>query len=73
LNLFSMEMHSSGNPMPWDVEAGPAFTEYVSMLHVKKVDYTHWAVRIDRATLQVCSTSPHYFIAADANPVALWQ
>eukprot|EP00884_Botryococcus_braunii_P008167 jgi/Botrbrau1/17351/Bobra.0015s0095.1 len=57
LDLFDFEMHSSGNPTPWDVEHGDDFKEYVSMLHVKKGDYTHWAVRIDRHTKQMTHIS----------------
>ena len=31
-----MEGHSSGNPVPWDIEAGADAKEYFSMIHVKK-------------------------------------
>jgi hypothetical protein len=50
-------MHSSGNPMPWDIEGGAAHKEYLSMLHVKKGDYAHWAVRIDKASRRITHIS----------------
>ncbi len=50
-------MHSSGNPVPWDIEKGAAHGEYLSMLHVKKGDYAHWAVRINRATRRITHVS----------------
>lgn len=50
-------MHSSGNPVPWDIEAGEGHREYLSMLHVKKGDYAHWAVRIDKATRRITHVS----------------
>ena len=57
LAVLDFEMHSSGNPVPWDVEAGAGHREYLSMLHVKKGDYAHWAVRIDRATRRITHIS----------------
>lgn len=50
-------MHSSGNPVPWDIENGAEHTEYLSMLHVKKGDYAHWALRINRATRRITHVS----------------
>jgi hypothetical protein len=54
---LDFEMHSSGNPVPWDVENGAEHREYLSMLHVKKGDYAHWAIRINRATRRITHVS----------------
>ena len=59
-----MEGHSSGNPVPWDIEAGPDAKEYFSMIHVKKGDYAHWAVRIDKASRRVTHVSAGPLIKA---------
>lgn len=59
-----MEGHSSGNPVPWDIEAGADAREYFSMIHVKKGDYAHWAVRIDRASRRVTHVSSGPLIKA---------
>ena len=50
-------MHSSGNPVPWDIEGGNNHREYLTMLHVKKGDYAHWAVRVDKASRQITHIS----------------
>jgi hypothetical protein len=57
LDILDFEMHSSGNPVPWDIEGGQDHKEYLSMLHVKKGDYAHWAVRINRATHRITHIS----------------
>ncbi len=57
LDIVNMEGHSSGNPVPWDIEAGQNAKEYFSMIHVKKGDYAHWGVRIDKATRRVTHVS----------------
>ena len=57
LDILDFEMHSSGNPVPWDVENGAEHSEYLSMLHVKKGDYAHWAIRINRATRRITHVS----------------
>ncbi len=59
-----MEGHSSGNPVPWDIEAGADAKEYFSMIHVKKGDYAHWAVRIDKASRRVTHVSAGPLIKA---------
>ena len=50
-------IHGSGNPVPWDVEHGAEHRELLAMLHVKRGDYAHWAVRMDRATRRVTHIS----------------
>ncbi len=57
-------MHSSGNPVPWDVENGAEHKEYLSMLHVKKGDYAHWAIRINRASRRITHISAGPIIKA---------
>ena len=64
LDILNMEGHSSGNPVPWDIEAGADAKEYFSMIHVKKGDYAHWAVRIDRASRRVTHVSSGPLIKA---------
>jgi hypothetical protein len=55
--MAAYEMHTSGHPVPWDVEGGADHRELVSMLHVRHGDYAHWAVRIDRATRRITHIS----------------
>ena len=43
--------------MPWDIEHGAEHRELLGMLHVKRGDYAHWAVRIDRAARRVTHLS----------------
>ena len=50
-------IHGSGNPVPWDVEHGAEHRELLAMLHVKRGDYAHWAVRMDRGTRRVTHIS----------------
>ena len=57
LDILNMEGHSSGNPVVWDTEAGGEAKEYFSMIHVKKGDYAHWGVRIDKASRRVTHVS----------------
>lgn len=57
LDILNMEGHSSGNPVVWDSEAGGEAKEYFSMIHVKKGDYAHWGVRIDKASRRVTHVS----------------
>ncbi len=57
LDMAAYEMHTSGHPVPWDVEGGADHRELVSMLHVRHGDYAHWAVRIDRATRRITHIS----------------
>ena len=64
LDILNMEGHSSGNPVPWDIEAGAGAKEYFSMIHVKKGDYAHWAVRIDKASRRVTHVSSGPLIKA---------
>ena len=53
LDMLRDPIHGSGNPVPWDVEHGAEHRELLAMLHVKRGDYAHWAVRMDRATRRV--------------------
>ena len=55
--MAKFEMHTSGHPVPWDVDRGPRHRELVSMLHVRHGDYAHWAVRIDRASRRITHIS----------------
>ena len=57
LDILRHPIHGSGNPVPWDIERGAAHRELLGMLHVKRGDYAHWAVRIDRATRRVTHVS----------------
>jgi len=57
LDILHHPIHGSGNPVPWDVERGAEHREWLGMLHVKRGDYAHWAVRIDRATRRVTHVS----------------
>ena len=57
LDMAKHEMHTSGHPVPWDVDRGARHRELVSMLHVRHGDYAHWAVRIDRASRRITHIS----------------
>ncbi|KAK9818993.1 hypothetical protein WJX81_003370 [Elliptochloris bilobata] len=57
LDMGRYEMHTSGHPVPWDVERGAAHRELVSMLHVRHGDYAHWGVRIDRTSRRITHVS----------------
>lgn len=57
LDMLRDPIHGSGNPVPWDVEHGAEHRELLAMLHVKRGDYAHWAVRMDRATRVVTHIS----------------
>ena len=57
MDMMRFELHTSGNPVPWDCEpglgGGGAHTELFSMVHVRHTDYVHWGVRIDRSTHRI--------------------
>ncbi len=55
--MAKYEMHTSGHPVPWDIEHGAAHRELVSMLHVRHGDYAHWGVRLDRASRRITHIS----------------
>ncbi len=55
--MLRLPIHGSGNPVPWDTERGDGHREWLGMLHAKRGDYAHWAVRIDRATRAVTHVS----------------
>jgi len=57
LDILRHPIHGSGNPVPWDTERGAEHREFLGMLHVKRGDYAHWAVRIDRAARRVTHVS----------------
>jgi hypothetical protein len=57
MDILDFEMHSSGNPVPWDIENGLDHKEHMSMLHVKRGDSAHWAARINRATHRITHIS----------------
>jgi hypothetical protein len=57
LDMLRLPIHGSGNPVPWDTERGDGHREWLGMLHAKRGDYAHWAVRIDRATRRVTHVS----------------
>ncbi|KAK9841053.1 hypothetical protein WJX81_008184 [Elliptochloris bilobata] len=57
LDILHHPIHGSGNPVPWDIERGAEYRELLGMLHVKRGDYAHWAVRIDCATRRVTHVS----------------
>ena len=57
LDILAQDMLSSGNPAPWDVEAGARSRELVALLHKRGRDAEHWAVRIDRAASRITHVS----------------
>jgi hypothetical protein len=57
LDILGSDMLSSGNLVPWDIEAGGRSRELVALLHRRGRDAEHWAVRIDRAAGRITHVS----------------
>ena len=72
LNLSS-HVHNSGHPVRWPVRQGQR-GQYFAMVHQRVAsqhghgNYTHWGVRIDRATMRVTAISSPVISAAQFKP-----
>ena len=57
LDILNEHVHTSGNPVPYDVQNGEAHQEYIALVHVKHPEYINWAVRINKTTKKITHVS----------------